>query len=191
MELVSDLRQGQWCCGGWPYNNNTHCSEETNGSKNPFILPNAQIIYDRATGATVSANYSTNSSSITATQTVTVTDTIAVGTGSGSNQGHVTAIAAGVAAPLGILSLVSLGLAAYFWIRLKHTRTLLHGDSQSPPHRSGHPSTRDDAKTSFVPQTQLHYEEVPGAFDWRHAAELGKENQAQEFPANPVSEVPA
>jgi hypothetical protein len=55
--LVQDQRAGGFCCGtgfGVAYNTTTQqCLQTTLGTNDPFELPAGQVIFDRATGATV------------------------------------------------------------------------------------------------------------------------------------------
>ncbi|KAK0345507.1 hypothetical protein LTR02_000371 [Friedmanniomyces endolithicus] len=119
---------GAFCCV-YPYNSTSaQCQLPTAGSYEPFDIDSFQVIYDRSTGATIpldgsSPTTTANSSGAAATSTVTTT---ATATATGTSGTSVAAVAAGVAAPLGVLLLASLIACGILLSRLKKLRREQH-----------------------------------------------------------------
>ncbi|KAK0925466.1 hypothetical protein LTR29_018048, partial [Friedmanniomyces endolithicus] len=119
---------GAFCCV-YPYNSTSaQCQLPTGGSYAPFDIDSFQVIYDRSTGATIpldgsSPTTTANSSGAAATSTVTTT---ATATATGTSGTSVAAVAAGVAAPLGVLLLASLIACGILLSRLKKLRREQH-----------------------------------------------------------------
>ncbi|TKA39032.1 hypothetical protein B0A54_09629 [Friedmanniomyces endolithicus] len=119
---------GAFCCV-YPYNSTSaQCQLPTGGSYAPFDIDSFQVIYDRSTGATIpldgsSPTTTANSSGAVATSTVTTT---ATATATGTSGTSVAAVAAGVAAPLGVLLLASLIACGILLSRLKKLRREQH-----------------------------------------------------------------
>ncbi|TKA79560.1 hypothetical protein B0A55_02737 [Friedmanniomyces simplex] len=126
---------GAFCCV-YPFNSTSgQCEVSTGGSTNPFDLDAFQVIYDRSTGATIpldgsDATTSVNSSSAATTSTVTATATA-------TSKSSIAAVAAGVAAPLGVLLLASLIACGILLSRLRKLRREYDAGGSEKSHLHG------------------------------------------------------
>ncbi|KAK3115673.1 hypothetical protein LTR53_004736 [Teratosphaeriaceae sp. CCFEE 6253] len=131
--LAYDSGDGAFCCQ-YPYNSTSgQCQVASGGSTQPFSLDPFQVIVDRSTGKLLPLNgsdatpsESTNSSAATTTVTATTTAT---------GQSSIVPIAAGIAAPLGILLIAALVACGVLFSQLRKLRRerndhgMVHQDS--------------------------------------------------------------
>ncbi|KAK1025338.1 hypothetical protein LTS16_023299 [Friedmanniomyces endolithicus] len=116
---------GAFCCVA-PYNSTSaQCQFQTAGSYVPFDMDAFQVIYDRSTGATIPIDGSNPTTTANSSGAATVTTT-ATATATGTSGTSVAAVAAGVAAPLGVLLLASLIACGILLSRLKKLRREHH-----------------------------------------------------------------
>ncbi|KAF2161881.1 hypothetical protein M409DRAFT_58662 [Zasmidium cellare ATCC 36951] len=109
---------GLFCCAGSYNSSGRQCqvASDSDGNREPFTLPVGSVIVDRRTGATLSDNPTTNS---TSGSVVTVT---------AKSDSNVTAVGVGVGVSLGVLLLAALAGCVVLYVQLrKAKKELLHG----------------------------------------------------------------
>ncbi|KAF2157412.1 hypothetical protein K461DRAFT_309532 [Myriangium duriaei CBS 260.36] len=106
---------GFFCCvtDGKYVTENSSCQVSTGGSNQPFAITPGQAIYDRSTGATTN---NLSAPSLVSSNQTTTADTKSPPV-SDSSSNHMIAIVAGISVPLGVASLIMLGLV--LWERKK------------------------------------------------------------------------
>lgn len=186
-----------FCCDG-PYDNTTGtCAKPSQGSSQPFELPPGRVVYNRTDGAimtdgTLSSNYSQRATcdetqtAISQNQTSTPASCPQEGVQvSESGSSNVTAVASGIAVPLGVLLLASL-LAVV--VLLRQNRALKKSLRQGLPAErlpalqmiASHEGTEGGKSRG---QEVYGYTALSEMSDSRAPIESGGRSAAQELPA--------
>ncbi|KAK3674137.1 hypothetical protein LTR78_005984 [Recurvomyces mirabilis] len=149
---------GAFCCV-LPYNSTTgRCPVSTKGSTTPFDLDPFQVIVDRSNGATLPIDGTDYVTTSNATSTGSTAETTVYQTTTATAQASIAPIAAGIAAPLGILLIAALIACGVLFSQVRKLRRQV-----------------DD-------QGQAHTRDPPGAapsYDYKIASHDGRSQEAQ------------
>ncbi|KAF7188005.1 hypothetical protein HII31_10677 [Pseudocercospora fuligena] len=109
--------QGNFCCRTAYNVTSNSCTTSTEDSTDPFQLSAGTVIYDRATGAQLPETWN-DTTPVATVMTVTATPSA----GAQKSSSNITAVAAGIAVPLGVLLLAALAGCGILWKQLQRAK---------------------------------------------------------------------
>lgn len=135
---------------------------ESDGTSNPFSLPAGSVVIDRSNGVTLPENFNSTDA---AGSVITVTATAVASATNAPAKSNTTAVAAGVAVPLGVLLIAALAGCAVLWSNLKKAKKQLaaagNGGGDIAVYHEAQQGTHYSAPEKPYTQSYGGYQSVP------------------------------